>query len=115
MSERSEIWTSGELVGAGGQAQSSWFDVRRFDLFAATRNSTGGTYALEIDWSNDGIAVDQTDTVTVPNDAAREHRITPPLLDRAVASLPVLFARFRVRNTGGAAFTAHRTIVVGLT
>lgn len=95
-----EVWTSGVLVAAAGSDVSGWVDVRQHDALRIARTHAGGAYALEVDWSRDGVAVDVTQALTVANNASAEVLVAAP------------FARLRVRNTDGvAAFTAHRTIV----
>lgn len=90
------------LIAAGGSAVSAWQDIGRHSAFLSIlRTSTGGTYAVEIDWSRDGGATTQTtDTVTTSPGVAAE---TPA---RA------RWFRSRIRNTHGSlAFTAHSTQV----
>lgn len=91
-------WTVGSLLAAGASEQSPWLDLTNIDVLRIVRTATTGVYALEVDWSRDGAAVDVTEVITVNNNASAEVR--------AVAK----FARLRVRNTDAiAAFTAHRT------
>lgn len=105
MAEREELWTNATLVGPAGQVESAWFDVRRFDHLTISRNVAGGTaiYGFEIDWSRDRSTVDLTESVTVPED------------DQVDQPIAAIYARFRVRNTGAGAFTAHRTNVFAVT
>ena len=101
-------WTlllySDTLLAAGGSAVSGWIDLQTAGVTAIrpTRTSTGGTYALEIDWSRDGVTADITETVTVGNNVSVEKKA------------PMRYARVRARNTDAvAAFTVHRTVVHG--
>ena len=74
--------------------------MRGVDRLRVSRNQAGGTYAFEIDWSRDeGATTDFTETVVTTEDDWVE---TQPAME---------WARFRVRNTGAGAFTAHRTTV----
>lgn len=96
------VLTSGVLLAAGGSVESGWIDAEALggSLIHALRTATAGTYALEIDWSRDGAAVDVVEILTPTNNAS----LTKDVVSR--------FFRVRVRNTDGvAAFTAHRTTV----
>lgn len=97
-----EIFTSGTLVAATGSVQSGFLDVRNFNMLRISRTATAGAYALEIDWSRDGVNVDLTQAVALNNNSGIEVLVFLP------------FVRIRVRNTDAlAAFTAHRTNVFG--
>ena len=94
------LWTDATLVAAGGQVQSGWIRVAGNEFLAISRNQAGGTYAFEIDWSRDeGATIDYTESVATTEDDVVRQDVAMP------------WARFRVRNTGAAAFTAHRTTV----
>ncbi len=96
------LWTDSTLVAAAGAVASPWFEVTNLGSLFFIRAATGGVYALEVDWSRDGVTVDVTQAVTVANSSSAQLLVA------------ARFARFRVRNTDGtAAFTAHRTTVSG--
>lgn len=96
------LWSDGSLVAGGANVASGWIDCTNLDSLRLLRTSAGGAYALEVDWSRDGAAVDVTQVLALNNNNSGE---------LAVAAK---FARFRVRNTDAvAAFTAHRTTVHG--
>lgn len=94
------LWTASGLLAANGSTVSDWIDVAQLENLLIIRKSTGGTYALEIDWSRGGVSVDFTEVVAT----------TPSVpLVKPVASQ---FARLRVRNTDAVtAFSAHLTVV----
>lgn len=94
------LWTDDSNVAANGNVVSGWINVKGAEEVRISRNSSGGAYAFEIDWSRDGVTVDYVDPVTVPDD------------DSVTVQTAGLFARFRVRNTDAVlSFNAHRTNV----
>ena len=94
------VWSDGTLVPAAGSAASGFQKVGGHERLVIGRTATGGTYGFEIDWSRDGTTVDFTQAVTVAD------------ADSASVDICAPYARFRVNNTGGADFTAHRTNVM---
>jgi hypothetical protein len=86
-----------EIV-AGGNA-GGFFDVASRARLFLGRASTGGAYQLDLEWSRDGATIDLTETVAVGDATTVGKEVAMP------------FVRVRVRNTGGTAFTAHRTTV----
>jgi hypothetical protein len=94
------VWSDNTLIAANGSVQSGFADVSVAEELRIMRTATAGTYAFEIDWSRDGVAVDLTETVSVPNQGRATVRPSAP------------YARFRVKNTDAVLpFTAHRTTV----
>lgn len=90
------------LVATTGQVESAYLPLEEYGALIVTKKSTGGTYAFEIDWSTDGgTTADFTQVVVLTDNV--------PLKLEVAAK----HARFRVKNTGGAAFTVHRTLVAG--
>lgn len=93
-------WSDGTLLAATAAVDSGFIDLADRDSVRVVRTATAGTYALEIDWSRDGVAVDVVETVTPVNNTS------------AKINVATRFARFRVRNTHATdAFTAHRTTI----
>lgn len=100
--EMVSLWTNNTLVAANGNVASGFISVSTLDRLRISRTSAAGAYALEIDWSRDGVAVDITQTIAVNNNSGLEVQVFLP------------FIRVRVRNTDAlAAFTSHRTNVFG--
>lgn len=96
------VFTDATLIAAASSVVSGWFDLESAGarFLHMLRASTGGTYALEVDWSRDGAAVDVTEALTPANNAS----ITKDAVTR--------YCRIRIRNTDGvAAFTAHRSTI----
>lgn len=97
-----QLWESATNVAFGANVASAFLDVHDYEKLIVTENSAGGTYVLEVDWSNDGVTADETEVKTISAN-------TP--LEFDVANR---FAKFRVKNTHvSAAFSAHHTSVVG--
>jgi hypothetical protein len=96
------IYEDGSLVATTTPSVSGWELVEQFESLRIVKTHTTGTYALTIEWSDDGVTPDVTETVTVVNNDA---------VDQPVASR---FARFTVTATV-ANFTAHRTTIYGRT
>ena len=67
-----ELWTSTANVAALDNDESGWFDIgKRCPFLDVIRSSTGGTYGLEVDWSDDeGDTTLTTDTVWTPSPLA---------------------------------------------
>ena len=101
METQSLYESSALLVATTGVAASSFVDVTYFNKLILSKKSTGGTYVFEIDWSNDGVTADVTETVTVPEG----DQVDQPIANK--------YALFRVKNTGGTPFTVHKTSVTG--
>lgn len=94
-------FTDGTLLAANSEQVSGWLEVGGHENIRIGKTSTGGTYALEIDWGRDETTVDWTETVVVPEGGT------------VSVDIPAPFARIRVSNTDGvAAFSAHRTNVM---
>lgn len=101
-----KVFESTALLAAGGSDASAWLNTDTLTKsegelevleLATVRRATGGTYALEVDISTDGVTVDQTIAVG----AAGNSRVT----------LNAPYFKVRARNTDGVtAFTAHRTV-----
>jgi hypothetical protein len=102
VSEQVEIWSDDSLVGAGAAVDSGWKAVATFVEIKISRQCAGGVYALEIEWSREGSTLVFSERVATAEDGPVTKDIAAP------------FARFRVRNNGPHAFTAHRTSVVGV-
>ena len=100
--ENQALYENGTAIATTSQVESGFIDVRNFNKLVISRKATGGVYVFEIDWSDDGVTADVTETVsTVNNDQ----------VDQPVASK---YAKFRVKNTDGSvAFTNHKTSVMG--
>ena len=97
-----ELWSNTTLVAALGNTVSGWFDIgKQTPNLDVVRTNTGGTYALEIDWSRDGgSSTMTTDTITT---VAGEP---------ATVTSKARWFRARVRNTHATvAFSAHSTVV----
>lgn len=86
-------------AGANEIVAGGFFDVASRARLFLGRTSTGGAYQLDLEWSRDGATIDLTETVAI-GDATTVGK---------EAAMP--YVRVRVRNTGGTAFTAHRTTV----
>lgn len=98
-----QTYSTTALVAASSNVQSGWIDIgKQTPDTEVTRTATGGTYALEVDWSRDnGATTLSTDTTLTPADGA-----TTVIIGKA------RWVRFRVRNTHAVtAFTAHDTTV----
>ena len=96
------IYEDGTLVPTATPSVSGWERVDQFESLRIIKTHTTGTYALTIEWSDDGVTADVTETVTVVNNDA---------VDQPVAST---YARFTVTATV-ANFTAHKTSIYGKT
>lgn len=97
-----ELFTSETLIAAAGNTTSAWVDVSAYQKLHISKTSTGGVYALEIDWGRISGTVDFVETVATTNNAGVTREVIAP------------FARFRVKNTDGVnAFTVHRTNIFG--
>ena len=100
--ETQPLWETATAVGTTSQVESGFIDTSRYNKVTISRKATGGVYVFEIDWSNDGVTADVTETVTTTNN----DQVDQPVANR--------YAKFRVKNTDGAvAFTNHKTSVVG--
>jgi hypothetical protein len=96
------IYENAVLVPTATPAVSGWENVEQFDSLRIVKTHTTGTYALTIEWSDDGVTADVVETVTVINNDA---------VDQPVASR---FARFTITATV-ANFTVHKTSIYGRT
>jgi len=97
------LWGSTALVLALSKDESAYIDVGdqafQKELFFG-KVSTGGNYAFEIDWSNDGIVTMITQAIGLGDNW--------PMQQPVVAK----YARFRIRNTDPInPFTLNRTFV----
>lgn len=99
-----ELFTTDALLVAGENEVSGWLDFQTLNIqtLLITRTATLGAYALEVDWSADGVAVDVVEVIPVANDTS------------VAKTIAARYGRVRVRNTDAeTAFTAHHTVVTG--
>jgi hypothetical protein len=94
------VWEDGTLVTTATPVVSPWKNVEGYDTLRVVKSHVTGTYALDVDWSNDGLTVDVNESIAAVNNDA---------VDQPVANK---FARFRITATV-ANFTAHRTDIYG--
>lgn len=99
-----QLWAEDDLLAAAAVVESDWIDTSRYHELVYMRSHTGGAHLLEVAWSRDGVTADFV---------GRE--LWAPPTSPGGSRVPVMgrFARFRVTNTGGTAFTAHKTVVQG--
>lgn len=103
------VFRSQVLVANGEQIQSDWLDVSRYPTFVLFRKmlGVGATYGIEVDWTPNPFEEPEpnifTVTYTLNDTTAADSNI------RQLSTL-MPFVRFRIRNTGVAAFTDHDTV-----
>lgn len=100
-SVKKEVFYSTSLVGTGGSDASQFLNISGSNSLFIYRTSTGGTYALEADWSRDGTTSLFTETLTTVSGGR----------SNVVATISP-YVKLRVRNTHSTdAFTNHETVV----
>lgn len=98
------IRSDATLVAALGASASGWVDLGdRAETLEVVATATGGTYVLELDWSNDAGASQL---------AGSPFTVTPALGATTEIACRARWVRIRVRNTHATvAFSAHLTRV----
>lgn len=83
--------------------ESEWIDVSAWDALRIIKKHTTGTYVLNVVWSNDAVAEDFVDAITISDNEPVEVKVS------------ARWAKIQVQNSHATdAFTAHKTIVSGV-